>query len=106
MPILIIILLVFLALLPVLIPFFRSSERALPGSEQTELQELLAEKQTVFTAIKELEFDHQSGKLSLEDYEQARHSYDLRAMALLQEIDRLGSQRESQDRESGGKRNR
>lgn len=106
MEILIIILLVFLALLPVLIPFFRSSEGTPLGSEQTELQELLAEKQTVYAAIKELEFDHQAGKLSLEDYEQARHSYDLRAIAILQEIDRLGTQQGSQDVGSRGKRSR
>ncbi|MBI2883995.1 MAG: hypothetical protein HYY11_08840 [Candidatus Methylomirabilis oxyfera] len=106
MLILIIILLVFLALLPVLIPFFRSSEESLPGLEQTALQELLAEKQTVYAAIKELEFDYQAGNLSLEDYEQARHSYELRAIAILQEIDRLGSQRESRDIGSRGKRNR
>jgi flagellar basal body-associated protein FliL len=102
--ILIISLLIFLALLPVLIPFFRSSKGSPPGSEQTELQELLAEKQTVYAAIKELEFDHQAGKLSLEDYEQARHSYELRAIALLQEIDRLGGQRGSQDVGSREKR--
>lgn len=106
MLILIIILLVFLAFLPVLIPFFRSSEGVPLTSEQTALQELLDEKQTVYAAIKELEFDHQAGKLSLEDYEQARHSYELRAIAILQEIDRLGSQRENQDIGSGGKRNR
>jgi uncharacterized membrane protein len=106
MLILIISLLFFLALLPVLIPFFRSSEETPLGSEQTELEELLAEKQTVYAAIKELEFDHQAGNLSLEDYEQARHSYDLRAIALLQEIDRLGAQQEGRDAGSRGKRGR
>ena len=106
MLILIAILLVFLALLPVLIPFFRSSEGVPLGSEQTELQELLAEKQMVYAAIKELEFDHQAGKLSLEDYEQARHSYELRAIAILQEIDRLGAPLGSQDVGSRGKRSR
>ena len=104
MLILIVILLVLLALLPVLIPFFRSSVGAPLGSEQAELQELLAEKQMVYAAIKELEFDHQAGKLSLEDYEQTRHSYELRAIALLQTIDRLGTQRKSQDVGSRGKR--
>lgn len=106
MVILIISLLFFLALLPVLIPFFRSSEGSPPELEQNELQELLAEKQTIYAAIKELEFDHQAGKLSLTDYEQARHSYELRAIALLQEIDRLGGQQEIQNAESGGKRRR
>ncbi|MDE2059207.1 MAG: hypothetical protein KGL31_09200 [candidate division NC10 bacterium] len=106
MEILIIILLVFLALLPVLIPFFRSSEGTPLGLEQSELQELLAEKDTVYAAIKELEFDHQAGNLSLEDYEQARHSYELRAIAILQEIDRLSDQRGSHDVGSRGKRSR
>ena len=99
-------LLVLLSLLPVLIPFFRSSAETPLGSEQTELEELLAEKETVYAAIKELEFDHQAGKLSREDYEQARHSYDLRAIAILQEIDRLGGQRENRDVASRGKRSR
>ena len=106
MLILIISLLFVLALLPVLIPFFRSSEGAPVGLEQTELEELLAEKQMVYDAIKELEFDHQAGKLSLEDYEQTRHSYELRAITLLQQIDRLGGQRESRDVGSRGKRSR
>jgi cytochrome c-type biogenesis protein CcmI len=106
MLILIIILLVFLALLPVLIPFSRSSEESPPELEQTALQELLAEKQTVYAAIKELEFDHQAGNLSLEDYEQARHDYELRAIAILEEVDRLDSQRESQGIGSRGQRNR
>jgi flagellar basal body-associated protein FliL len=104
--ILIIILLVLLALVPVLMPFFRSSEGTPLGLEQAELQELLAEKDTVYAAIKELEFDHQAGNLSLEDYEQARHSYELRAIAILQEIDRLSSQSESQEVGSRGKRSR
>lgn len=106
MLILIIILLAFLSLVPVVIPFFRSSEETPPDPEQTALQELLDEKEMVYAAIKELEFDHQAGNLSLEDYEQARHSYDLRAIALLQEIDRLGGQRESRDAGSKGKRSR
>jgi hypothetical protein len=101
--ILIITLLIFLALLPVIIPFFRSSHGVPLGSEQAELQELLAEKQMVYAAIKELEFDQQAGRLSLEDYEQARHSYELRAIAILKQIDGIGAQRASGDVESRGK---
>ncbi|MDE2323009.1 MAG: hypothetical protein KGL31_14090 [candidate division NC10 bacterium] len=95
MEILIAVLLVFLALLPVLIPFFRSSEGSPSGSEQTELQELLAEKEMVYAAIKELEFDHQAGNLALDDYQQARHSYELRAIAILKQIDALDAQQAS-----------
>ena len=80
--------LVFLAVSPVVMPFFRLSEGPPPESENTELQELLAEKQTLYAAIKELEFDHQAGKLSLDDYQQTRRSYELRAVALFEQIDR------------------
>ena len=103
MLILIIILLVLLALLPVIMPFFRSSNGVPLWSEQTELQELLAEKQMVYAAIKELEFDYQAGRLSLEDYEQARHSYELTAIALLKQIDGIGTQQAGGDVESRGK---
>jgi flagellar biosynthesis/type III secretory pathway M-ring protein FliF/YscJ len=82
--------LVFLAASPVVVPLLRPSEDATPELEGAEVQELLAEKQTLYAAIKELEFDHQAGKLSLEDYQQTRRSYELRAVALLEQIDRLG----------------
>ena len=83
-------LLVFLAVSPVIVPFFRPSEMRPEASDHDELQTLWAEKQTLYAAIKELEFDHQAGKLSLEDYRQTRRSYELRAVALLEQIDRLG----------------
>jgi len=83
-------LLVFLALAPVIAPFLRAREAPPPQPGHAELQDLLGEKQTLYTAIKELEFDHQAGKLALEDYQQTRRSYELRAVALMEQIDRLG----------------
>lgn len=90
-------LLLFLALSPIIAPFLRASEGPSAQSGDTELQELLAEKQTLYTAIKELEFDHHAGKLSLEDYQQTRRSYELRAVALLEQIDRLSEGRGVKD---------
>lgn len=86
-------LLLFLALSPIIAPFLRASEGPLAQSGNAELQELLAEKQTLYAAIKELEFDHQAGKLAPQDYEQTRLSYELRAVALLEQIDRLSEGR-------------
>ena len=82
-------LLVFLALSPVIAPFLRTRAEPPPQPGHAELQELLGEKQTLYVAIKELEFDHQAGKLALEDYQQTRRSYELRAVALMVQIDRL-----------------
>lgn len=90
-------LLAFVVLSPVIAPFLRSSGEAPLESGSTELQELLAEKQTLYAAIKELEFDHQAGKLTFDDYQQTRRSYELRAVALLQRIDQLGTGRASKD---------
>ena len=90
-------LLVFLALTPVIAPFLRTREEPPPHPGHAELQELLGEKQTLYVAIKELEFDHQAGKLALEDYQQTRRSYELRAVALLEQIDRLSEGRGVKD---------
>jgi cytochrome c-type biogenesis protein CcmH len=50
-------------------------------------QELREEKDTLLRAIKDLEFDLASGKLSNEDYSSMRSKYEARAMAVLQELD-------------------
>ena len=93
-------LLVFLALTPVIAPFLRTREETPPQPGHAELQELLGEKQTLYVAIKELEFDHQAGKLALEDYQQTRRSYELRAVALLEQIDQLDQGDASKDARS------
>ena len=90
-------LLVFLALSPVIAPFLRAREDPPPQPGHAELQDLLGEKQTLYTAITELEFDHQAGKLALEDYQQTRRSYELRAVALLEQIDQLDQGDASKD---------
>ncbi|MBI4379728.1 MAG: hypothetical protein HY574_00850 [candidate division NC10 bacterium] len=93
-------LLVFLALTPVIAPFLRAREEPPPQPGHAELQELLGEKQTLYAAIKEVEFDYQAGKLALEDYQQTRHSYEQRAVALLEQIDRLSEGRGVKDARS------
>jgi len=52
-----------------------------------ELQDLLAEKETLYAAIQELDFDLQSGKLSTEDHRGLRQRQEERAAVLLQQID-------------------
>jgi cytochrome c-type biogenesis protein CcmH/NrfG len=50
-------------------------------------QELRAEKDNLLRAIKDLEFDLASDKLSNEDYSTMRGRYEARAMAVLQDLD-------------------
>lgn len=51
------------------------------------VQELRAEKDTVLRAIKDLEFDLASGKLSNEDYSAMRSKSEARAMDIMQDLD-------------------
>ena len=60
------------------------------GQASFDLQDLLSEKETVYTAIQELDFDWKSGKLSADDYQSSRQRQEERAAALLQQIDTLG----------------
>jgi hypothetical protein len=76
----------------VVAPFFRVNGRpspAAPGDADTfeALGELLAEKETTYAAIEELDFDLKSGKISAEDYGALRQRYEIHAATLLQRID-------------------
>ena len=57
------------------------------GRVSVELQDLLMEKETVYAAIQELDFDFQSGKLSAEDHQALRQRQEAHAAVLLQQID-------------------
>ena len=61
-----------------------------PDDRQVELTE---EKRAIYRALRELEFDHQSGHLSEDDYAALRDRYEARAGQLLKEQDRLEAAR-------------
>lgn len=66
----------------------RQAEKMLTDYFQdTELHHLLSRKDSIYTAIKDLEFDHKTGKLSDEDYEELRTKFEQQAAAVLAEID-------------------
>lgn len=51
------------------------------------LEELLSKKEATYSALKELEFDYGTGKLSEEDYAELRDEYKAKAVAILRDID-------------------
>lgn len=59
------------------------------GHISLELENLLAEKETVYAAIQELAFDFKAGKLSAEDHDGLRKRYEEQAAVLLKAIDDL-----------------
>jgi hypothetical protein len=72
-------------------PLFRGGSAMAPGARETalDLVELEKKRDITYAAIKELDFDHQMGKLSGEDYRQIKRKYEEQAVAVLEEIDRL-----------------
>lgn len=57
--------------------------------EETDIQHLLARKDSIYMALKDLEFDFSTGKLSKEDYEALREKSSAEAADVLREIDEL-----------------
>ena len=75
-------------------PFFlltgRSSEPVSKDPDAPDpLRELLEEKETIYAAIQELDFDFKSGKLSAEDHQTLRQRYEAQAAGVLRRIDEL-----------------
>jgi RNA polymerase subunit RPABC4/transcription elongation factor Spt4 len=70
-------------------PLFAGRQQRLSQkSRKVERREaLLQEKQAVYAAIKDLDFEYKTGKLSDEDYTALRESYRARALNLLKQID-------------------
>lgn len=83
----------------ILLPFWRRPRmgESEPGLQQA-AQELLETKRALYRGMKELEFDHQAGHLSDEDYEKLRSSYEARAAEALKGLDELGIKSDVQER--------
>lgn len=64
------------------------------------IADLTSKKHGVLTAIKDLEFDYEQGKLSEEDYVQLRERYDAHAIAILKEIDEAEAAQQTKGRDS------
>jgi hypothetical protein len=72
-------------------------------AEDSPRERLLAERDTVYAAIRDLDFDFQTGKLLEVDYRAVRDKYAARGVEILKELDampKVGSQKP----EAGGRK--
>lgn len=75
-----------------LLPLFKKSRQPEASSGQLWSQqkgELLAERDALYRAIRELDFDFRCGHLSLEDYQASRRGYEAKAASILARLDEL-----------------
>lgn len=71
-------------------PLLREEARPRPAGGGP-LAELEAKKERAYSALKEIEFDFRTGKLSEEDYRELEEQYRIQALRLLREIDLAGA---------------
>ena len=80
-------LLVAFVLIIIGIPLFRQPVQQKTISEGDEYHNLLYAKDAAFMAIKELDFDYETGKMGEEDYREIKKKYEGEAVAIMKQID-------------------
>jgi hypothetical protein len=72
----------------VTLPFFIDEKETPKGNiGGSEKDRLVSEKEALYSTIKELDFDHQMGKLSDDDYKQLKSEYTQKALSVLKALD-------------------
>ncbi len=56
---------------------------------EEKLREFNSEKESLYSALKEIDFDYYTGKLSKEDYDELEKKYKAEAVFILKEIDNI-----------------
>jgi hypothetical protein len=72
-------------------PFVNVTRRSVAASSgaATTLESLLEQRETVFTALRDLDFDYETGKLTDEDYHAQRETWVERGVDVLKAIDAI-----------------
>jgi hypothetical protein len=85
--------LVVIAVVAVGYPLAQEARRTTTVAEgERQRAELEARREALYAALKDLEFDHEMGKLSAEDYAALRERYTVQAVAVLQQLDALAAE--------------
>lgn len=73
----------------VLQPFLE--QRTLRAKQVSEAEALMAERESLLIALRDLDFDHATGKITTEDYASQRAELVARGVAVLKRLDALGA---------------
>ncbi len=70
-----------------LVSHWRSSPQVIAHPRHQEIEQLNLQKEGLFTAIQDLDFDYQTGKVDQQDYTALRSQLEAEAMETLRELD-------------------
>lgn len=111
MEIIILLAIVILTAVFITLPFFKKNTDVENPFEQKsnpivnpsliELKRLNSEKELLYTALNDIEFDYGLGKLSREDYDELKQDYKARAVSVLKQIDVISRGAHSTELEDG-----
>lgn len=82
--------LILLTVLFVAYPLLQKSRHQVSFAINHQNEDLLARKNEIYTAVRDIDFDYRMGKLSDEDYQTLREQYKQEAVKIMQALDRLG----------------
>lgn len=87
-------------LLFVFIPLFATRDTLAQSTRrENRRRQLLEDRDMVYDAIRELDFDFRMGKVEEEDYQQARARYEAQAVELMKSLDKSNGRADHADRE-------
>ncbi len=90
MTLLIVPLILIAAVLYVAYPLLQEEQQEELVPVPTDHDNAVAEKDGLIASLKDIEMDFQMGKLSQSDYEALKKEFELRAVAALKKLDRIG----------------
>ncbi len=70
-------------------PLFVPGSSTAPGTGQGPREQLLAQRDEIYAAIRQLDFDYQTGKVNQRNYQARRQRYVLEGVGVLKSLDAL-----------------
>lgn len=78
-----------LTILFIAYPLLQKSQRKLSFAANHQSEDLVARKNEIYAAVRDIDFDYRMGKLSEEDYNALREQYKQEAVQVMQSLDRM-----------------
>ncbi len=79
-------------------PFYQSNIQNMSFEQNHRAEDLEARKLEIYSAIKDIEFDYEMGKLSEDDFLALRDKYKAEAITVLRQLDQLSQARGKKQR--------